>query len=72
MANQAIALQARAPQQGNFLAPAMQQAGQMINQMAQQKAAERQAATAQQALEVRGRARRARWRVKNARRRSLR
>ena len=52
MANQAIALQARAPQQGNFLAPAMQQAGQMINQMAQQKAAERQAATAQQALEV--------------------
>jgi len=52
MANQAIALQARAPQQGNFLAPAMQQAGQMINQMAQQKAAERQTAVAQQAMEV--------------------
>ena len=51
MANQAIALQARAPQ-GNFLAPVMQQAGQMINQMAQQKAAERQAATAEQALKV--------------------
>jgi hypothetical protein len=52
MANQAIALQARAPQQGNFLAPAMQQAGQMINQMAQQKAAERQTAVAQQAMEI--------------------
>jgi type II secretory pathway pseudopilin PulG len=52
MANQAIALQARAPQQGNFLAPAMQQAGQMINQMAQQKAAERQTAVAQQQMEL--------------------
>ena len=52
MANQAIALQARAPQQGNFLAPTMQQAGQIINQMAQQKAAERQTAVAQQAMEV--------------------
>jgi hypothetical protein len=51
MANQAIALQARAPQ-GNFLAPVMQQAGQMINQMAQQKAAERQTAVAQQAMEI--------------------
>ena len=52
MANQAIALQARAPQQGNFLAPAMQQGAQMINQMAQQKAAERQAAAQQQQLEI--------------------
>ena len=52
MANQAIALQARAPQQGNFLAPAMQQAGQMANRMAQQQALDRQAATAEQALEV--------------------
>lgn len=52
MANQAIALQARAPQQGNFLAPAMQQGAQMINQMAQQKAAERQAAVAQQTMEI--------------------
>jgi len=51
MANQAIALQARAPQ-GNFLAPVMQQAGQMINQMAQQKAAERQAAAQQQQLDI--------------------
>ena len=52
MANQAIALQARAPQQGNFLAPAIQQGAQMINQMAQQKAAERQAAAQQQQLEI--------------------
>ena len=37
MANQAIALQARAPQQGNFLAPAIQQAGQIANRMAQQR-----------------------------------
>ena len=52
MANQAIALQARAPQQGNFLAPAMQQAGQMANRMAQQQALDRQTATAEQALKV--------------------
>ena len=52
MANQAIALQARAPQQGNFLAPAIQQAGQMANRMAQQQALDRQTATAEQALEV--------------------
>lgn len=52
MANQAIALQARAPQQGNFLAPAIQQAGQMANRMAQQQALDRQTATAEQALKV--------------------
>ena len=51
MANQAIALQARAPQ-GNFLAPAIQQGAQMINMMSQQRAAERQAAVAQQAMEI--------------------
>jgi len=54
MANQAIALQARAPQ-GNFLAPAIQQAGQMINQMAQQKALDRQTAVAQQQMDMAGR-----------------
>jgi hypothetical protein len=52
MANQAIALQARAPQQGNFLAPAIQQAGQIANRMAQQQALDRQTATAEQALKV--------------------
>ena len=52
MANQAIALQARAPQQGNFLAPAIQQAGQMANRMAQQQALDRQTAAAEQALKV--------------------
>lgn len=52
MANQAIALQARAPQQGNFLAPAIQQAGQMANRMIQQQTLDRQAATAEQALKV--------------------
>jgi hypothetical protein len=51
MANQAIALQARAPQ-GNFLAPAIQQSAQMINMMSQQRAAERQAAVQQQQLEM--------------------
>jgi hypothetical protein len=51
MANQAIALQARAPQ-GNFLAPAIQQGAQMINMMSQQRAAERQAAIAQQTMEI--------------------
>jgi len=51
MANQAIALQARAPQ-GNFLAPAIQQGAQMINMMSQQRAAERQAAVQQQQLEI--------------------
>jgi len=51
MANQAIALQARAPQ-GNFLAPAIQQGAQMINMMSQQRAAERQAAAQQQQLDI--------------------
>jgi hypothetical protein len=51
MANQAIALQARAPQ-GNFLAPAIQQGAQFINMMSQQRAAERQAAAQQQQLEI--------------------
>jgi len=51
MANQAIALQARAPQ-GNFLAPAIQQGAQMINMMSQQRAAERQMAVQQQQLEI--------------------
>jgi hypothetical protein len=51
MANQAIALQARAPQ-GNFLAPAIQQGAQMINMMSQQRAAERQAAAQQQQLKI--------------------
>jgi hypothetical protein len=51
MANQAIALQARAPQ-GNFLAPAIQQGAQLINMMSQQRAAERQAAAQQQTLEI--------------------
>jgi hypothetical protein len=51
MANQAIALQSRAPQ-GNFLAPAIQQGAQFINMMSQQRAAERQAAAQQQQLEI--------------------
>ena len=51
MANQAIALQARAPQ-GNFLAPALQQGAQFINMMSQQRAAERQAAVQQQSMEI--------------------
>jgi hypothetical protein len=51
MANQAIALQSRAPQ-GNFLAPALQQGAQFINMMSQQRAAERQAAAQQQQLEI--------------------
>jgi hypothetical protein len=51
MANQAIALQARAPQ-GNFLAPAIQQGAQMVNMMSQQRAADRQAAQQQQQMEM--------------------
>jgi hypothetical protein len=51
MANQAIALQARAPQ-GNFLAPAIQQGAQFINMMSQQRAAERQAAVQQQQMDM--------------------
>jgi hypothetical protein len=52
MANQAIALQARAPQ-GNFLAPAIQQGAQMINMMRQQQALDRQTAAQEQQLETR-------------------
>lgn len=52
MANQAIALQARAPQQANFLSGAIQQSAQMMNMMSQQRAAERQAAVAQQQMEI--------------------
>lgn len=51
MANQAIALQARAPQSAG-LGPAIQQNAQMINMMAQQRASERQAAQAQQAMDI--------------------
>ena len=51
MANQAIALQARAPQSAG-LGPAIQQNAQVINMMAQQRAAERQAAQAQQAMDI--------------------
>lgn len=51
MANQAIALQARAPQ-GNFLAPAIQQGAQVINMMRQQQALDRQTAVAQQQMEL--------------------
>jgi hypothetical protein len=51
MANQAIALQARAPQ-GGGLGTAIQQGAQMVNMMTQQRAAERQAAQAQQAMEI--------------------
>lgn len=51
MANQAIALQARAPQT-NFMGAAIQRNAQMINQMTQQRAAERQSAVAQQQMEL--------------------
>lgn len=51
MANQAIALQSRAPQ-GNFLAPAIQQGAQFINMMSQQRAADRQAAAQQQQMQL--------------------
>lgn len=52
MANQAIALQARAPQQGNVLAPAIQQGAQMVNMMRQQQALDQQTAVAQQQMEI--------------------
>lgn len=52
MANQMIALQARAPQQGNILAPAIQQGAQMVNMMRQQQALDRQTAVAQQQMEI--------------------
>jgi hypothetical protein len=51
MANQAIALQARAPQ-NSILGPSIQRAAQNINMMTQQRAAERQAAQAQQTLDI--------------------
>lgn len=51
MANQAIALQARAPQT-DFMGRAIQQNAQMMNMMSQQRAAERQAAQQQQAMEI--------------------
>ena len=51
MANQAIALQSRAPQ-GNFLGPAIQQGAQMVNMMRQREAADLQAAATNQQLEI--------------------
>lgn len=51
MANQAIALQARAPQT-DFMGRAVQQNAQMMNMMAQQRSAERQAAQTAQAMEI--------------------
>jgi hypothetical protein len=51
MANQAIALQARAPR-GNILSPAIQQGAQMVNMMRQQETADRQAAATNQQLEI--------------------
>ena len=51
MANQAIALQSRAPQ-SNLLGGAIQQGAQMMNMMSQQRAAQRQAAQATQAMEI--------------------
>lgn len=50
MANQMIALQARAPQT-DFLGNAIQRNAQMMNMMSQQRAAERQAAQAAQTME---------------------
>lgn len=54
MANQAIALQARAPQPFD-LSRAIQSNAQMINMMAQQRAADRQAAQAQQKMDIEAR-----------------
>lgn len=51
MANQMIALQARAPQT-DILGPATRQAAQMVNMMSQQAAAERQAAAQQQQADI--------------------
>ena len=50
MANQAIALQARAPQT-DFMGRAIQQNAQMMNMLAQQRAAERQAAKTSQEMQ---------------------
>jgi hypothetical protein len=58
VANQAIALQSRAPQ-SNFLGPAIQQGAQMVNMMRQREAADLQAAATNQQLEI-ARAREAR------------
>jgi hypothetical protein len=51
MANQMVALQARAPQ-NSVLGPSIQRGAQMVNMMQQQRAAERQAAQAQQTLDI--------------------
>jgi hypothetical protein len=51
MANQMVALQARAPQ-NSALGPSIQRGAQMVNMMMQQRAAERQAAQAQQTLDI--------------------
>ncbi len=51
MANQAIALQARAPQT-DFMGRAIQQNAQMMNMMSQRRALQRQAAVAQQEMEL--------------------
>ena len=51
MANLAIALQSRAPQ-SNPLGGAIQQNAQLMNMMSQQRAAERQAAQAQQTMDI--------------------
>lgn len=51
MANQAIALQARAPQ-ANILGGSIQRNAQMMNMMAQQAAAQRQAEQASQAMQL--------------------
>lgn len=53
MANQMIALQARAPQT-DFLGTAIQRNAQMMNMMSQQRSAERQAAQAAQTMEFQG------------------
>lgn len=51
MANQAIALQARTPQ-SNILGGAIQQNAQLMNMMAQQRSAERQAARTAQEMDI--------------------
>lgn len=51
MANQAIALQARAPQT-DFMGRAIQQNAQMMNMMSQRRASQRQAAQAEQEMEL--------------------
>ena len=51
MANQAIALQARAPQ-NDFMGRAIQQNAQMMNMMSQRRASQRQAAQAEQEMEL--------------------